>query len=611
MFLDRKRTFILLALTAIAVSSSFYHSKVSSPIKLKDFVEFQPVEVFSHLKNRQLSIGDLTFDEWCKEYGEWENLGVNVFFKRTAVYYFMDTNMFHMLMLVKSGIKTINYSLNVKVIDKKSSFREKVTNLVLNSKAISVNLVFVIGEYNYTSLSAKVDFSSLNIDIKEQDSIRIQIMVEDQSTKNKTDQPLEAKIKNMTNSYTQKKGSMICTKCYHFTESKHYLSLRWFIELNREIGYEKIFMCNHSIENHPSFDKLFRDNQDYVQLAQLKCLPNLQHSVKRFENFTYLKRYQQIVFNDVIHDEIKYGVIMILVMNECYLDNIDKYKRVTIIDNDETILPLKTSNFFRADESANYISSLKESSISKNDVFGNIKCNRYDSNINVEEQTSIESYFNELMFNEKVNRPKSIHFQQGFQIYHSLVDKIIESVADTIKREYQINNSNINYTVQVLDLNVKKEMNISMEFTIKGQDQLNYAKNMVKIYKEIIKPYFEANKNFISANVKDFDRFFVMISKHNSRFCGKTVHDTRVSFDLTIHYMEHYINKTQVVFDRKLLWQQQFWPSINEARTSHFRNNLGYFSDLYKQVPIVDFQLDLNYLNCYFIPILERLKNRI
>ncbi len=113
---------------------------------------------------------------------------------------------------------------------------------------------------------------------------------------------------------------MICNKGVHLTKESDYLSLRWWIELNREIGYEKIFISNQSIENDPSFHELFKQHSDFVELGTLKCIPNLQ-DIKEFSNFTYLKKYSILVYSLDNYGILKFELLNVLIMNECYLSN--------------------------------------------------------------------------------------------------------------------------------------------------------------------------------------------------------------------------------------------------------------------------------------------------
>ncbi len=56
-------------------------------------------------------------------------------------------------------------------------------------------------------------------------------------------------------------------------------------------------------------------------------------------NYTYLKKYTSLVNDSNAYVVLKFELINALILNECYLDNIDKYKYVTVVDIDETVIP--------------------------------------------------------------------------------------------------------------------------------------------------------------------------------------------------------------------------------------------------------------------------------
>ena len=64
---------------------------------------------------------------------------------------------------------------------------------------------------------------------------------------------------------------------------------------------------------------------------------------------------------------IKFELINVVIMNECYLNNVDKYKYVAVVDMDETVLPRLTKKHFTVNETTQYLIGLN-SQIGKEDV---------------------------------------------------------------------------------------------------------------------------------------------------------------------------------------------------------------------------------------------------
>ncbi len=117
--------------------------------------------------------------------------------------------------------------------------------------------------------------------------------------------------------------------------------------MNRIHGYSKIVIYNNSIENSPELNNFFNQNKDFVHLIQFKCIPNFMtrnNLNKMFlTNFNEIAQYGQPVLHVHVHFEQ-------LVFNECYLQNMDKYKFITVNDQDETIVPPYLQNYIQQQE---------------------------------------------------------------------------------------------------------------------------------------------------------------------------------------------------------------------------------------------------------------------
>jgi hypothetical protein len=605
---------VFLSLITLALPFIFYLNSSSQAVtekrKASSLIQ-QPLRVFS---TRVINHSNLTFDQKCKAFGEWENLGKHVFIKRTAVYYFKDANLVHLLLLSRSN-KNLGYELNLQIYhESNTSFGFDVK---LDKNDVYVKGIWAISEYNLNSVSAKFSLNSLapSMTKKYIQGLKMRLFVKDTVSNNKTDFPLDVKIKTLTSNYHTKRGAMICNKGVHLTKKDDFLSFRWWVELNKEIGYEKIYISNHSIENDASFHDLFRKNRDFIELATLRCIPNLQ-DFKEFANFTYLKKHSDLVYNINNYAVLKFELINVLILNECYLSHIDKFKYISVVDVDETVLPVKTSNFLTLDQISEYVATSKGE---RNEIFENIKCDRYDSSLFVEEKTVVESYMNELAVLAKIKKPVALHFQHGFQVTNSLAEKVIDSIEETLKMHQKLaqvnsSSSNINYTVNVFDLHKEKDDNVSFVFTIQSEFDLKYAASLVKIFRVVVKPYINENKDIFEKHIRGYDRFFYVGGQASSFACGKTIHDTRSTFDTTIHYAENILdlsNKSAPVidYDKSKYWLRLNYISSQNGHSSHFRRSYGYLSEHYRRVPIREFQLDLNYLICYFIPILKRIQD--
>jgi hypothetical protein len=394
------------------------------------------------------------------------------------------------------------------------------------------------------------------------------------------------------------------------TKESDYLTFRWWVELNKHMGYEKIFISNQSIENHASFHEIFNQNKDFLELSTLKCIPNLQ-DFRHVANFTYLKKFSDLIYGIGEYAVLKFELINVLILNECYLDNIDKYKYVTVVDVDETIIPRAVSNFHTIDQSNDFVSAL-QGQPSRKDVFNNVKCDRYDSSIAIEDKTLVEAYFIDLSKELEIKKPIALHFQHGFYIHNGVVEKVMASIKKTLFYHSKLGtNSLINYTLTATDSDSTKD-NLTFSFTIKNKKDLRYAESLLKVYQNVIKPFID-EFDYSKIVGSEYNRFFYVGGVANEFAAGKTVHDTRSTFALFIHYVEHYLNmsvpeRPVVDYDKSKYWLMHNYVPWQRGHSSHFRRSYGHLSRYYRETAIQDLQLDLNYLDCFFRPVVDKLR---
>ena len=569
-----------------------------------------------HLKLSSQQTNNLTFDESCDRHGDWESIGNSAFFKRTGSFYFMDAKLLHML-LIKKVDTNFTFSLNLFLYKKDGDSADYVE---LGQKRISPNEMLVrkhtaFYEYNFSVITVSLDLDSYlaNRDLR---NIKVAVFVDEILSGAKSQSSMNVKLKNLTNDYSLKRGAMICSKCVHLKNHFDFLSLRWWIELNREAGYDKLHMCDHQIEDEDSsFKDLFEKNQDFVELGQLRCLPNLQKN-KETENFKYLKHFSSLK-SGMNYAVLKFELILQVYTNECYLNNIDKYRYVAVIDNDELVLPRKTKNFFKLNEVNDYISNLswldKSSQAKKNAVFSDIKCNRYQINKVIQNKQEIESYLNEISNLAELKRPLTIYSHMAFYIYNSLVEKIFLELEKTLKMPSTLKavEKFENVTFIVNDFNIKPELNNSFTFIFNTPREFEYAKNLLGIYRDVIEPYLKKNEDLIASSTYDYDRIFYVAGRNNHFACGKSIHDSRNAFDFSVHYIENTIrvaeNGSISIGYNAGYWEKYNQMDDNLVHVSHFRRDFSYLSAKYQPLPIEFFRIDLNYLNCYFVPMLERI----
>jgi hypothetical protein len=310
---------------------------------------------------------------------------------------------------------------------------------------------------------------------------------------------------------------------------------------------------------------------------------------------------------------------MQLIQNECYSHNFDKYKYIAAYDNDEIIISNVAKDFFSLDDIRGYISKIddrfasiakKEFSIDAKRVMGgNVTCDRYDKNTG---WSTFEMYFGEVGSKFSNFKPaRAYFFNQGYFLDLNFTEQIFakfeRSLANfTFAEPYEL-------MFEVTDLNRAGMPLHSFYFSTKGREEFHYAVNLLKIWKSVLRPFLGANRPVIKQFTQYFDRLFAIVDELNYFALGKTLHDTRVSVDLSIHFMESYMsfgslndtsNATRIVLDRT--YNNYHYLGYNYAHLSHFRK-IQYFQ--FKTVPMHALILDLNYLNCFFLPALAKISN--
>lgn len=539
-----------------------------------------------------------SFDDYCDMHGEWETLGEDVFIKRSGGFYFHDASLLHLHLIQKSD-KNYSFQAEISLIDRGDNKIMARFNTSWNST--KMRMQWQIGEYNSSVITSRV---IVPVEIKSWRNVAMSVRVYDLVSGHKTKSDLNVGLKRLNGDYKLKKGNILCTKSFHLKKND-YLTLRWWIELNKQIGYDKIYMWNHDIEKDPTYSRLFQAYSDFVTLDRLECLPNLQQRLPRFQNQTYLKHHTDLVYNVEDYAILKYELINQLLLNECYLNHIDQFRYVTICDIDETVIPKKTQ----------FLSQLQVLDFIRSGAkVDDVKCDRYESTNQVENKKTLESYLNELAFVEKIGKPVSYYVKHGFYLYNSTVKKVIDSIGEILNTPKDLNqteqnstNTSYNHIIQVFDFVDDAAKRINFSFTIKTEPELEYATRVYKMYKTVIEPYLNNNIDLIQSNTRDYDRFFFVGDRVNYFANGKTIHDTRSTFDLSIHYAEHRIlNQSDVDYNNKNYWEMYKWINYDYAHLSHFRREIGYLSSRYQSLSIESFKLDINYFVCYFKPILSK-----
>jgi hypothetical protein len=356
--------------------------------------------------------------------------------------------------------------------------------------------------------------------------------------------------------------------------------------------------------------------QLYIKIIFIKltCIPNLQGINGRKYLHSNLNLKNPTNGNYNIH---KYNIINQLVLNECYLTHFDKYKHIAVLDIDEAIFPKKT-RLFTFDDEMKHISRIgsfhNTKLIQKEQIFDKVQCDRYQNESKANDSKSdLESYLNELSSADLGggSSPKSFYFSRAFFLRNDLVQSIFRSINHfftTSKFNHTLDR--FNFTIDIFHRDsFNKNRRSKFAITINSQKEFEYARGLLKIHKYIIRSYLAENKNLFLSLAQNFNRFFMLTGLVNHSHTGKTIHNTKKTFQATLHYPASFIDSmSPAILDTQneldTITPLSFTKVPHElGHVSHFRNFLLYG---YKKIPVSALRLDLNYVNCYSLPTIKK-----
>jgi hypothetical protein len=433
---------------------------------------------------------------------------------------------------------------------------------------------------------------------KEFDAITVAIM--DKQALTKTRRPLNVKIKYLSGDTTKKKGIMRCGKCLYVVNKKDLGDLEWFIKVHINLGYDKVYICSQMSDDEPAFDQLILKYKRYLQVDSLKCIPNLQPHAY-LANVTYLKYNTDLTKGETIgeFDRIKYYSFEYLSVNECYNENIDKYRHITIYDTDELVLARRIKNFNTFDKVKNYVQNPTVE----------VTC---DSYLNIE-----QFFVQDLQPRLNISNEISLHFKHGSYISNDIVDelfKILKLKQTFLIAEALKDDKFINFKIDVIQVDRLKKFHVGgpVSFTINGRKELKYALDLLKLYDGVIKPFLENSTNDLSRQVgSKFNRLFFLSGELNHGLVGKSVLNTQRIMDVFIHYGFGYVDRRNGELAEVMhgmgniadpaLNNRDFVVPKEMAHLGHFRDHLEINT---QNLPFASLHFDLNYFKCYLIPIL-------
>jgi hypothetical protein len=109
--------------------------------------------------------------------------------------------------------------------------------------------------------------------------------------------------------------------------------------------------------------------------------------------------------------------------------------------------------------------------------------------------------------------------------------------------------------------------------------------------------------------------FFVFKGAVNDVKSGKTIHDTRHTFEVSHHYGENFIDlskndkpEIKLINTNVSHFDEADLLEYDIAHTAHFGKELSKSYLHFKRMPFSSLHFDVNYFNCFFLPVFNKLK---
>jgi GTPase SAR1 family protein len=338
--------------------------------------------------------------------------------------------------------------------------------------------------------------------------------------------------------HTQKQAIYFCAEPTYF-EDKNHVDLKWFVELNRQIGFDRVVISNSSVPNTKDFNTIFVKNRDILEVVQYNYLPNFLHpnSSQRFVNN----------LEDLVPKGVEFTLnhlnflvpVDIMAYTECIFNNIDKASKIFIGDIDETFIPSKLPKFDTKQQSIETLSQMNlkneiEATNFNKDFLKQENCiNSLKSN-----ETFLRSYLNSVYSNSNIPNEYSIYISSLLYLKDDLAEEIFKQMEFVLANVSTLENpsspnANTSFRVNSSSLATKFPLKIKIFkkhvptrtknfvfydasydvncfITINDEFQLKYARSLLSLYKYVLKPFLKENAPYLRNESERLSRFFYM-----------------------------------------------------------------------------------------------------
>ena len=553
---------------------------------------------------------------------EWADINQKIFFKKNTAVYFHDQKYFAIMFVINHNVfEAVKQHLKFNLKFTVSQGDDKATN---NMEVKHVNLISFHNHINAVDvlLKANLDLNLNNqTNISKVKHLKVSISLilnENENYMTKTMENILVKIVDKT--FYQSDDMYICLEP-SFMEIDEFVNLKWFIEMSYLMGYNKIVFNNNSIPNSVQFKGLFEKYSKILQINPFNYLPNL---VKPELNKIYAEHMEELTKTGEEYSGpgILYHYLNDFGINECLLTNKEKAKLIFFPDTDETFIPTKLKNFDYPEQTYKFLSSNTTDLHSQEKVILFEKSYLSNNNCMKEKQgeSLIKNYLDNVYQKYQIHNDSSLFFPQVFFLTDNLMKEIFYRLEETF------NDANIsrNDTIRVKIFQKHKqtesrgfkfhsaEWDTDFTLLIQNENEINYAKNLLSLYKHLIEPYLKENEKKLKAESERLSRYFYLDLRNDIEtisYVGKSfVNPVTSELMFNPHVPNHHPG---FLYGRDKSNVFAMPPNHHKDISSYY---IAHFRDRYKMgkadKSITRIQIDLNYFTCYVKPIIENTRSQ-
>ena len=554
-------------------------------------------------------------EELALRNAEWEQLSRYDHFRRSAAYYLADKRLVRVYFFTTNASDFTATTYRGQLVVSSGQSGRKYELALENA-----SVVYHDGRYQYSFVSLNFERLDVLDRLRRVHGVRIArdqlfasssvklklgLFVEDVRRGLRTRNAIELKVRGAERRQGRaKRGSVACTYCYFYGASdttENYMEFVWWIELHKQLGYERLLICNHSFPHTPRYERLFARHAGFVRLYHMKFLPNyLNDTSQQLDTrHDYLRSFS------LVHPHITIP-FEALIYNECYMDHFDTYEYVAVNGADELIIPRTVAKLARDSHAYALLSSLNLTGVRDKRTLNALldiesQCSSSPSTPSPPIDTYLKSVERALSNNSNSRRQtETERFNFYFKMGHYLRDASAHLIFNRLVRYFasaryrhtaRYSPHDAEHWVTAVDPTYN---NFTYRVVMRGERDVAYAKNMIKIYRLLVADFKRDHELTLAPYNNQFDRFVYLAGGATWFLCGKTVYNTERSLAVSVHFPDRneIVNGT---FNLRLV-------DYEYGLDSHFRRQ---YSLEDKHVEIRDIKLDLNYLYCYYRPALK------